>query len=68
MSYEDKIELEKLIKNDILSKKKADEKLDVFLESYFNDDIIDYQNATGLNLIWWTEQQDNDFNVKVGLA
>lgn len=68
MSYEDKIELEKLIKNDILSKKKADEKLDVFLESYFNDDIMDYQNATGLNLIWWTEQQDNDFNVKVSLA
>lgn len=69
MDYEHKIELEKIIKEDILSKK-GDMPLDTFLEDYFSDDIVDYKNATGLNLMWEiiNKVDDNDFDVKVSLA
>lgn len=67
VSYDDKLELEHIIKEDILTKK-GDIPLDEFLENYFSDDLIDYQNATGLNLIFYVEKHDDDFEVKVSLA
>lgn len=67
MDYDHKIELERLIKEDILSKK-GDMPLDEFLEDYLSDDLMDYQNATGLNLIFYVEKHNNDFEVKVSLA
>lgn len=67
MDYDHKIELERLIKEDILSKK-GDMSLDEFLEDYLSDDLVDYQNATGLNLIFDVEKHDDDFEVKVSLA
>lgn len=67
MDYDHKIELERLIKEDILSKK-DDMSLDEFLEDYFSDDLMDYQNATGLNLIFDVEKHDDDFEVKVSLV
>ena len=69
MDYDHKIELENLIKEDILSKK-GDELLDVFLEDYISEDIIDYENATGLRLMWEVVNKvdDNDFDIKVSLV
>lgn len=67
MDYDHKIELENLIKEDILEKK-GDMPLDEFLKDYFSDDIMDYQNATGLNLTFNVEEHDDDFDVKVSLV
>lgn len=67
MDYDHKIELENLIKEDILSKK-GDIPLVEFLEDYFSDDLMDYQNATGLNLTFSTIGSDDDFEVKVSLV
>lgn len=67
MDYDHKIELEKLIKEDILAKK-GSMPLDLFLEDYFSDDLMDYQNATGLNLTFSTIGSGDDFEVKVSLV
>lgn len=48
-----RIELAGLIKDDILSKwNQEEESLDDFLEDYISEDVIDYMNATKLNIIY----------------
>lgn len=48
-----RMEFAGLIKDDILSKwNQEEESLDDFLEDYISEDVIDYMNATKLNIIY----------------
>ena len=63
----EKYELQQLIKDDILSKwNQEEETLYEFMENYISEDIQDYENATGLKLLWHIkETDDDDFIVRV---
>lgn len=66
MEFLQKIELQNLIREDILTKwNPKEERLEDFLEDYVSDDIIDYSNATGLNLDWYIDGPLSEVNVIV---
>ena len=63
---QEKQELEELIKQDILSKwNSEEEKFEDFIVGYESEDILDYINATGLNLDWHITGPFSDFSVVV---
>lgn len=63
---QEKQELEELIKQDILNKwNSEEERFEDFIVEYESEDILDYINATGLNLDWYITGPFPDFSVVV---
>ena len=63
---QEKQELEELIKQDILSKwNSEEERFENFIIEYESEDILDYINATGLNLDWHIVGNSSNFNIEV---